>query len=424
MANYQRLPTDEANDKSINVIVKWKEASYSINILKNATVLDLKSKIENATDISKDRQRLIFSGKSLKPDNSLLLSYKLVDGSVIQLFPLNATPENISASNAPTSSSNIQRDNSSTNSHEEAAENASIAMQILLSYMNNIRARREATESAGNMQLPALSRNSGGHDSTSNPVVNSTNNASAIPTTYMPNARSTNNVNVSNTVNTESELNYLTEMHFDLELLKLATAVQWWCVILSISSVWVLIEGLIVLLSTGSFGDGVFDNVINICIYFSCVLCMHVSREGVIAGRTMRTGNIKKYMENLFPLCCFCIGVRLMWVVDVYMTTASKVYGSQGTVEYVEDDIQYDDVHIDSTAEESGAVPEAAIGAATVEACAIALIVVVFWLKIYSKSKMFQSAVINYGAEHEVEMSSSPTESGAPTVVENPQNMV
>ena len=402
MSDYQRIPTDVEmgsgnTNKNINIVVKWKESSYNVNISKNATVNDMKTKIENLTEITKNRQRLIFSGKSLKPDSSFLLSFKIVDGSVVQLFPLATAPP---VSTPTISTSNTTSGSGNTSSNTDRDTNG-IAMAMLLSYMNSVRDRSD-TSDVSNTNTSGIQTNSGANNTSINSV-NSGIVTNPLINTNTPITTTTANTNNTNT-NIDIDLSYMTEMHFDMDLLRKAAAVQWWCVVLSLISVWVLLQGLLVLLTTGSIGDGFFDVFINLCIYFASFLSMHVSKMGIQAGRTMNIDKINIYLKNLISLMSYCIIMRILWVFDMYLIISDTVSQSVNEVVYVEDDVLYDDIVIDGTGTGDGTgegLSSDAIGSVTIQACAIAMVVILCWIDLYKRSQLFKDAVVNYQAEHE-----------------------
>lgn len=66
-----------------------KESSHEIHHLKNeTTITELKRKITEITEIPPHRQRLIISGKPLRPDDKTLAFFKINAGASIHLFPL------------------------------------------------------------------------------------------------------------------------------------------------------------------------------------------------------------------------------------------------------------------------------------------------------------------------------------------------
>lgn len=81
-----------AETDSINIKVLNKEATIEINdISKNATILGLKEIIFEKCDVPIDRQRLIFNGRPLKPDEKCLDELKVISGSCVHLFPIPVT---------------------------------------------------------------------------------------------------------------------------------------------------------------------------------------------------------------------------------------------------------------------------------------------------------------------------------------------
>jgi Ubiquitin family len=83
----------EATVSSFTLKVLFKEKSIPVEGLStDSTIAQLKSAVENVTEVSASDQRLIFAGRPLKPDDKTLSSFKIVDGSSIHLFPI---PRNI-----------------------------------------------------------------------------------------------------------------------------------------------------------------------------------------------------------------------------------------------------------------------------------------------------------------------------------------
>ena len=81
--------TKVTTDESFRVKVLFKEKSFDIvGVTAESTVQQLKEKIEKATNVSANIQRLIYAGKNLKPDNQSLNSFKITDNVSVHLFPL------------------------------------------------------------------------------------------------------------------------------------------------------------------------------------------------------------------------------------------------------------------------------------------------------------------------------------------------
>lgn len=80
--------------------------THSVTMAESATVLDLKTKLSEAEyeNIPVDRQRLIYSGRVMKNDDSLA-TYKIKPGNIIHLVKSaasNPAPPPASAASAPT----------------------------------------------------------------------------------------------------------------------------------------------------------------------------------------------------------------------------------------------------------------------------------------------------------------------------------
>ncbi len=82
------LDEPEGEDQ-YTIKVLYKEQSHLIKGLnENSNVLQLKQLLEPIFQMSPERQRLIFAGKLLKPDNKTLESFKLLHNSSVHLFPI------------------------------------------------------------------------------------------------------------------------------------------------------------------------------------------------------------------------------------------------------------------------------------------------------------------------------------------------
>jgi len=77
---------EEADPQLTFTVKSSADAKYSISMAASATVADLKSKLSTSefADIPVERQRLIYSGRVLK-DNDTLASYKIKDGNTVHL---------------------------------------------------------------------------------------------------------------------------------------------------------------------------------------------------------------------------------------------------------------------------------------------------------------------------------------------------
>lgn len=85
----QQLPQEPLDSEGFSVKVLLKEKVFDIGGLSAATkVGDFKIAVESATSVPPAQQRLICSGKQLKPDTKTLGDFRVQPGSSIHLFPL------------------------------------------------------------------------------------------------------------------------------------------------------------------------------------------------------------------------------------------------------------------------------------------------------------------------------------------------
>eukprot|EP01035_Chromulina_nebulosa_P028607 gene28607-37804_t len=87
-SSFDQRKDDNEIFKKLKLKVLFKEKSFDIFCAENVTVLQLKQEIFSQTDIPEIQQRLIFSGRQLKPDEKQLTSFKIINNSPIHLFPL------------------------------------------------------------------------------------------------------------------------------------------------------------------------------------------------------------------------------------------------------------------------------------------------------------------------------------------------
>ena len=103
---YDMLPSESAHNGDVELAmpvagqftlrILFKEQVHVIQndeLDVNSTIASLKRSIQTVCSISPNQQRLIFSGRLLKPDDKQLSHFKITSGSSIHLFPI---PEIIS----------------------------------------------------------------------------------------------------------------------------------------------------------------------------------------------------------------------------------------------------------------------------------------------------------------------------------------
>ena len=85
---------DGAEQQQVRLMVLHKEKKVTLYVRSlDSSVLELKSAISAATGVVPERQRLLFSGRLLKPDTLTLTSFKVTPGAILHLFPSLAPPQ-------------------------------------------------------------------------------------------------------------------------------------------------------------------------------------------------------------------------------------------------------------------------------------------------------------------------------------------
>lgn len=93
MMNVELTPSDSKkpaeNTNGFRIKVLYKERTYELNDLTpTTTIMELKRRIEAITEVPVLRQRLIATGKPLKPDEKTLEFFKIIENTSVHLFPI------------------------------------------------------------------------------------------------------------------------------------------------------------------------------------------------------------------------------------------------------------------------------------------------------------------------------------------------
>ncbi len=84
------LLSDEKS-QAFTIKIMFKESTHVVTSLsEQSSITELKALLEPVFDIPSNRQRFIFAGKQLKPDDKSLSSFKVYNNASIHLFPLPA----------------------------------------------------------------------------------------------------------------------------------------------------------------------------------------------------------------------------------------------------------------------------------------------------------------------------------------------
>jgi len=109
----------EKDEEIINVKIKTLESQININIKKNATLLELKEKINRILNIPTLNQRLIYQGKILQNNSEKIKHYKISNDCVIHLVTRKLTTSDDNNQNNNNNNNiniNLNEENNSENS--------------------------------------------------------------------------------------------------------------------------------------------------------------------------------------------------------------------------------------------------------------------------------------------------------------------
>ena len=113
---------------SLKILIKEQSHQVTGGLSVQSTVLDLKTEIEKVIpDVPLAQQRLIFSGRPLKPDTATLSSFKIDSQATIHLFPL---PLRSTVTSTTTNSDTTSTRNNNSNSGSNFS--TSLALQSIL----------------------------------------------------------------------------------------------------------------------------------------------------------------------------------------------------------------------------------------------------------------------------------------------------
>lgn len=86
----------------MKIIIRYNSNSYTIELDDDATVATLMEKVESSTGIPATNQKLIFKGKNLSDQSSLLSTFRITNNSKILLIGSATVPEPVVTAPAPT----------------------------------------------------------------------------------------------------------------------------------------------------------------------------------------------------------------------------------------------------------------------------------------------------------------------------------
>ena len=140
--------TSDITVKTVN------NASYSLNVPLNTSVVALKGILKESTSIPEDRQRLIYRGRVLQ-DECVLNDYQIACGHVLHMV---ARPENFrelqQQSHTPRRVLNAQTAGTSNRQTDQSASLTALAAQLMNQHQShNTQPQTSSTPSAGSTEV-------------------------------------------------------------------------------------------------------------------------------------------------------------------------------------------------------------------------------------------------------------------------------
>jgi len=343
VSKYSRVPSDVPADiddlESPGFLLKilLKEKAHEIRLMETQTVAELKTKVAQVTEVSPERQRLIYSGKTVGPDTSSLKQIGLKAGATVHLFPLRE------AAVTPTPP-------------PRPAELSASAV----------------TNPADTAGINMISVSFGGRDGAAR--------GQAVP--------------IAEDLGFEG----ITAMHFDEEIVTSARDVKLWSMVLFLLSLLSIINNVSMVLVESRLGVNWLDAIINVAETAASVVGLHVARLGIHGAASMDAQALREYVSLLVRLGAVCVALRVVWVVDMYLTITAAVATSQQEPPPESDDLAFSgggEGAEGGTASDGSAPPidPKMVGAVVTQACLITLLVAGAWAHCYMRASHLQSAV-------------------------------
>ena len=263
-----RPPSSSSRQDSGGLILKilYKEQPFEVNdpsLSTASTVAELKAVIARESEIPVSRQRLIFCGKSLKPDGSTLRSFKITNGACIHLFPL---PEVIA---------------------DEVAR------------------AQPVTNVMGNCMVTI--------PSSSNRNTDRANRQSYVGILDSQGVFSHHSEELQN------------PMHFDASIQISSGEVRGWCYLLIFTSTTTLMNNFTLVMSKGILGHGALDSIVNIIESCLAIVGLYIAMLGLKSCQTLDVDLIRRYSYMLCILGIASALEKCLWVFDIVHEVESEV---------------------------------------------------------------------------------------------------
>ena len=265
---------DGVNSYSIKIL--FKEQAKEVVIGKGESLHSLKAAVHRVTSVEVARQRLIFQGKILSPNESSIEALNIKNGSSIHLFPTQQQQPSPSVINGGSNEASSAV-NTATFGHGRRPFSSSEALDMLMIAINDLRHEQQQGRA-----------NRSDSDPRRQQVI-------------------------------------LHDMLFDPEMDQTLRDIKAWSLLLIFLSSFSVFNNVTYFLSYGNFGNNLFDSIVVLMDTGISVGGLYVGRMGLTAARTLDLNDTSKYLRHLTLLAVFAILLRILWVVDVVQEAQKSV---------------------------------------------------------------------------------------------------
>mmetsp|Transcript_9621 Transcript_9621/g.15895 ORF Transcript_9621/g.15895 Transcript_9621/m.15895 type:complete len:422 (+) Transcript_9621:50-1315(+) len=353
---------DGAIGQNLLLKVLFKEKAHEIHGMKpQSTIAEFKAAIETVLAVPPHLQRLIFSGKPMKPDTKTLSDFKITGGSAtIHLFPLPVPPtSSVTAAATPVA----MPVSGGAGSGGAGSGGISGAVYNPLSVT--------ATPAGDGVEgVPIHSTHGGG--------------------------------GVMGSGTSSDHMILHRPIHFDPQVNQTSREVKLWCLILMFLSGMTLFNNLSYMTSTGKLGDGALDGAVTAIDTMCSAMGLVVGNMGLQSVRTMEIGHVNKYVHNLMMLAVASITLRILWVADVILQVQHAVDSAEDSDSSSGggdgDSSSKSDNNDNSNNDQPVGPPldEKMVVTFGIQAVIIAMICICAWASCVLRARRLQSAVRNF----------------------------
>lgn len=352
---YEKVPTNEDSaglELSSNVRaavadgvstfavkILYKEKASEIVIGKSESLRSLKAAVQRVASVEIERQRLIFQGKILTPNESSIESLNIKNGSSIHLFPIQQQQQLPQQQLSPANEASAGNAGATIGfGNGRRPYNSSEALDVLMMAMNDLRNEQQRGSRVGDRP---------GSDPQLRQVA-------------------------------------LHDMLFEPDMDLTVRDVKAWSLLLIFLSSFSIFNNVTYFLSYGNFGNNIFDSIVVLMDTGISVGGMYVGRMGLTAVRTLDLHDTSKYLRHLTLLAVFAILLRILWVVDVVQEAQKSIKDAASGGSSADTDSNDPQLTQDM------------MQSFEVQICIIALFIIGSWLSCVFRAARLHTGIIQY----------------------------